>query len=85
VTHGNFVFVDGEMIRGDRDRLAKLVIHELIHVRQYRSAGYIRFVMSYLQEYWLARIGGKSPYEAYRDISHEREARELASRTIAAR
>lgn len=84
VTHGRFVFVDPDMMRGDRERLARLVIHELIHVRQYRAAGYVRFVTSYLEEYWIGRLGGKSPGEAYRDISHEREARELTERTVSA-
>ncbi|HUG08927.1 MAG TPA: hypothetical protein VMP13_08550 [Acidimicrobiia bacterium] len=84
VTHGRFVFVDPDMMRDDRERLARLVIHELIHVRQYRAAGYLRFVTSYLKEYWIGRLGGKTPREAYRDISHEREARELTERTVTA-
>lgn len=83
MTQGRFVFITPEVMNGDRDRLARLVIHELIHVRQYRSAGYFRFLTSYLKEYWMGRIGGKSPREAYLDISHEREARELTDRTIA--
>jgi hypothetical protein len=84
VTHGRFVLVDPEVMRGDRDRLARLVVHELIHVRQYQAAGYLRFVLSYLKEYWLGRLGGKSAQQAYRDISHEREARELTERTVRA-
>lgn len=84
VTHGALVFIDPDVMRGDRDRLARLVIHELVHVRQYRAAGYLRFVTSYLKEYWLARFGGKAPRDAYRDISHEREARELTERTVTA-
>ncbi len=82
VTQGRFVFVDPELLRGDRERLARLVIHELIHVRQYRAAGYVRFVISYLGEYWTGRLGGKTRREAYKDISFEREARELTERTI---
>lgn len=84
VTHGRLVFVDPGLMKGDRDRLARLVVHELIHVRQYAAAGYVRFIASYLKEYWKGRIGGKSPYEAYRDIPHEQEARELSERTISA-
>lgn len=70
-------------MNGDPDRLARLVIHELIHVRQFAAAGYPRFVSSYLREYWLGRLGGKSPRQAYLDIPQEREARELTARTIA--
>lgn len=83
VTHGTFVFVDPELMRGDPDRLARLVIHELIHVRQYSALGYPRFVTGYLKEYWMGRVGGKSPRDAYLDISHEREARVMTERTIA--
>lgn len=82
VTHWRFVFVAPEMMRGDPERLARLVIHELVHVRQYLAAGYLRFVTSYLKEYWIGRIGGKSPRQAYLDISMEREARELTSLTV---
>lgn len=82
VTYGSLVFVDKDVMRGDPEHLARLVIHELIHVRQFRSAGHLRFVMAYLKDYWTGRLGGKSPSEAYRDISYEREARELATRTI---
>ena len=85
VTYGRFVFVDSEVMRGDPEHLARLVIHELIHVRQFRAAGCLRFVKSYLKDYWAGRIGGKSSSEAYRDISYEREARELTNRTVTAR
>jgi hypothetical protein len=84
VTHGRFVFVDPEVMRGDPERLGRLVVHELIHVRQYAAAGYVRFVTSYLKEYWIGRIGGKSPRDAYLDISLEREARELTAQTVSA-
>jgi hypothetical protein len=76
------VCVDPEVMRGDPQRLARLVIHELVHVRQYLASGYLRFVTAYLKEYWIARIRGKSPRQAYLDISMEREARELTSLTI---
>lgn len=84
VTFGRLVLVDPALMRGDPDRLARLVIHELIHVRQFTAAGYLRFVSSYLKDYWKGRIGGMSPQDAYRDIAYEREARELTDRTISA-
>lgn len=84
VTYGRFVFVDPDVMRGDTDRLARLVIHELIHVRQFAAAGHLRFVLSYLKDYWKGRIGGMSPQDAYRAITYEREARELTQRTISA-
>jgi hypothetical protein len=84
VTYGKLVFVAPELMRGDPDRLARLVVHELIHVRQFVAAGYLGFVSSYLKEYWQGRLGGKSPHDAYRDISLEREAREMTERTVSA-
>jgi len=77
VTQGPFVFIAPEVMNGNRDRLARLVIHELVHVRQYRAAGYLRFVTTYLKDYWMGRIGGKSPRQAYLDIAQEREARDV--------
>lgn len=84
VTQGKVIFVDPDLLKGDEERLARLVVHELIHVRQYVAAGYLRFVTSYLKDYWKGRMGGKSPYDAYRDVAHEQEARELTERTISA-
>ncbi len=68
-------------MRGDPQRLARLVIHELVHVRQYMSRGYLSFVVSYAMEYLRGRLSGMSPHEAYRAISHEREAREMTAQT----
>lgn len=84
VTHGRLVFVDPQVMKGDPDRLARLVVHELIHVRQFVAAGYMRFILSYLNDYWRGRVGGLSPRDAYREITYEREARELTERTISA-
>lgn len=84
VTHGRLVFVDPEVMKGDPDRLARLVVHELVHVRQFVAAGYVRFVLSYLKDYWKGRIGGLNPRDAYREVTYEREARELTERTISA-
>lgn len=82
ITHGRLVFVDPEVMKGDPDRLARLVVHELVHVRQFVAAGYVRFVLSYLKDYWRGRIGGLSPRDAYREVTYEREARELTERTV---
>lgn len=85
VTHWKWVFVDPDFMRGDPDKLARLVIHELVHVRQYRDAGYVGFMVRYLYEYWKGRLGGKSPRQAYLDITAEAEAREATARIVAAR
>lgn len=48
--------------------------HELVHVRQIRELGWLRFYSRYLREYFTARLRGKSHFEAYRTISFEQEA-----------
>ncbi len=81
VTHWKMVFVDPELLRGDRRRLARLVIHELVHVRQFVRAGYARFLIGYLREYLTGRFSGKDRRQAYLDVAAEVEARDIAART----
>lgn len=78
-THGRLVFVDPGVLHGEPDRLARLVIHELVHVRQYKAAGYLRFTLSYIREYVKGRLSGKTARQAYLDISAEREARAVTA------
>ena len=77
VTFRNLVFVDPEFIKGDPRRLARLVIHELVHVRQYSDQGYIPFSARYLYEFGRGLLSGKGVRGAYLDIGAEREARHL--------
>ncbi len=52
-----------------------VVQHEMIHVRQVRRDGWIKFYFSYLREYFLALIRTRGRHlEAYRAISYEVEA-----------
>lgn len=81
VTLWKWVFVDPELIRGDRERLARLVIHELVHLRQLVDDGYIGFTARYVWEYLDGRLRGKDRRQAYLDISAECEARELTARS----
>jgi len=75
VTIRNWVFVDPGLLRGEPRRLARLVIHELVHVRQFKDAGYVLFSFRYLSEYARGLLGGKGRRQAYLDISAEQEAR----------
>lgn len=75
VTVRNWVFVDPALLRGDPTRLARLVIHELVHVRQFREAGYVPFSLRYLYEYFRGILEGKGLRQAYLDIAAEQEAR----------
>jgi hypothetical protein len=82
VTYGRLVLVSPELMRGERRRLAKLVIHELIHVKQFRDHGYIPFMFRYMSQYLRGRIAGKGPRQAYLDIDAESEARDLTERLV---
>lgn len=79
VTIWKWVFVDPELLQGERDRLARLVIHELVHLRQVSDEGYLPFTARYVFEYLQGRSEGKDSLRAYRDISAEVEARELTT------
>lgn len=80
VTYGRVVFVDPAMFRGDPRRLATLVIHELVHVRQFHDHGYVGFSARYLRDYVTGRFGGKTARQAYLDVPAEVEARKIAAR-----
>ena len=49
--------------------------HEMIHVEQYRKYGLIRFLFRYFKEYFRFRLKGYTHYQAYLEISFEKEAR----------
>jgi hypothetical protein len=58
----------------DRD----LVGHELVHVRQWRELGAVRFLWRYLGAYVRGRLQGLRHREAYAAIPFEQEARALS-------
>ncbi len=51
-----------------------LINHERIHLRQQAELGILPFYVWYGIEYIIRRIQGKTPDQAYRNISFEREA-----------
>lgn len=59
----------------DRDLLA----HEMVHVRQWRERGAIRFLAAYAAEYLRGRRRGLDHWDAYRAISFEAKARALST------
>lgn len=80
VTQGRRIFVKPELLHGDRDRLARLVIHELVHVYQFRTSGYVAFMARYGRDYLKGLLSGMDRREAYLAIPAEVEARELTAR-----
>lgn len=82
VTLHSLVLVDPEVLAGDHHRLARLVVHELVHVRQFNKHGYFSFMARYIREYLSARRRGEGHRAAYLAIGAEMEARETAHRYV---
>lgn len=49
--------------------------HELAHVEQYHKYGFIQFLYLYFKEYLGYRLKGLTHYQAYCEISFEKDAR----------
>lgn len=84
ITFGRRIIVASKVLsRDDKGRLtvpAGLIAHEATHVIQYQQAGIVRFLCSYLREYWRALHEHHQGWNkaarnaAYLAIRHEREA-----------
>lgn len=81
ITLGRHVFADPGLLRDD-PRLARVVLHELVHVRQFTEHGVVPFLWRYVIGYLSGRRAGMSPREAYLAIPAEREAREVIARLL---
>ena len=57
--------------------LAPLIVHELVHIEQWREYGRFRFVHRYVGAYLVARIRGNDAPSAYRGLGFERAARTI--------
>ena len=88
---GNHVFVNPRLVvRDDEDllRMPKdLIVHELVHVAQYRREGAVRFLAIYVRDFWREfrtkkRWNLRTWLEAYTEIPHEVEARRVTSEFI---
>lgn len=65
------------LLTDDRDQHGgrALLAHELVHVRQYAEAGYVRFSLRYLRDYALGLLRLRRLRAAYLAIPAEVEAR----------
>jgi hypothetical protein len=80
MTIGRFVFLK----RSHADRPG-LLAHELVHVRQYRELGYLRFSVRYLVAYARNLVRFRFRHdEAYRAIPFEAEAYRMAGTWVGA-
>jgi hypothetical protein len=80
MTIGNRIFVDPEILERGGPGLTVLLLHEMVHARQWQERGHFAFLTSYLRQYLVARVTGASHREAYLAIEAEVEAREIATR-----
>ncbi len=62
-------------------RNARLIVHELVHVEQWRRLGGLRLILRYGFDYGRGLMRTRSHWEAYRSVRTEVEAR-AASRLV---
>lgn len=83
ITFGRHILVKPEFIKrdqaGDWTVPAWLAAHETTHVMQYEAAGFVRFLIAYLRDYWQGlrrqkRWNAAARLEAYNAIRMERAA-----------
>jgi hypothetical protein len=77
VTFGRVVLIKPRGMRSER-----LIRHELVHVRQWRSLGAAGFARRYLGAYLRWRLRGHPHWAAYRRIPLEVEAEWLARQEV---
>jgi hypothetical protein len=68
------------LVRRGHEHDRDLIAHELVHVRQWRELGPVRFLLRYLGAYAGGRRRGLGHQAAYEAIPLEAEARALAGR-----
>jgi hypothetical protein len=74
------IYVREDVLDGEPDRLARLLVHELVHARQWRTYGPIGFLRRYLSDYLAGRLRRLNHREAYMRIGLEAEAYGIAAR-----
>ncbi len=76
------IYVHPDLLTGDPGRLGAVVVHELVHVAQWRRQGVVRFLAGYLAAYLRARSRGSDHRTAYEAIPAEQEARTVTARIL---
>lgn len=64
------------------DRLARLMVHELAHIEQFRRLGAVRHVTQYVFDYLRGRLRRKGHWGAYTSVRLEIEARGMAALVV---
>lgn len=76
------IFVRPELL-GDPASIGRLVVHELVHIDQWRRYGRIGFLARYVGGYLQGLLQHGSFSAAYRNLSLEEEARTIADEVMA--
>lgn len=74
------VYVRPQALTSGDEAIARLVVHELVHWRQWRTLGVVGFLRRYVGDYLRGRMRGLDHRSAYLEIGLEREATEAARR-----
>jgi hypothetical protein len=81
MTLGKTIFLDPDLMAAAQHLPGLLLVHELVHVRQWDELGVIRFLWRYLSAYVGGRMKGLGHRAAYLAIPLEVEA-QVAARLI---
>ena len=76
------IYVDAEHLRSAES--GPLILHELVHVGQWKRLGPWRFLRIYVSDYLRNRRAGMDHHHAYLGIRLEKEARVAVARHLAA-
>lgn len=79
MTLGRLIYISPDILDQGGPRLRQILVHELIHARQWKEMGTVGFLVTYLRQYLVGRLCGSSHQTAYRSIDAEVEARRAAS------
>lgn len=72
--HINAIVLYPFVLYCDQEPGMRIISHEMVHLDQIKNDGVVKFYARYLLEYFRGRIQGMSHFEAYRNISYEKEA-----------
>jgi hypothetical protein len=75
------IYIDAEHLRSRES--GPLILHELVHVRQWKRLGTWRFLRIYVTDYFRNRRAGMDHDHAYLAIRLEKEARVAVARHLA--
>ncbi|MGA7271940.1 MAG: hypothetical protein WB239_12790 [Acidimicrobiia bacterium] len=73
------IYVRPDLLRGHPESVARLLCHELVHLRQWKTLGVFGFLRRYLIDYLGGRAAGLSHHRAYQAIDLEVEAAQVVA------